>query len=308
MGNMSIELKETIQAFLRDRHIHELAYRDGYYPCLLIRSRYDEETDFLYLLQGYGDSDPHQVNDQPGYAGIYSHVHGTLVSPCYSLRECCDEKWTSDAILRRFSADVQERILKLIDGKPVAITEDAKPSRLDRDSFLAYGASNQAFELFYEGKDAVYAPSYHLESPPTEQFIRIVNHPADEAQACAEEYVRRNAANINDMLWRTEIVSQKLRQLREMPGEHYLRLRIAQALTTQQMVRIEIDKEDRQLNLRIAAEALKRANSTDYSLWHLDAHSRELFEQTYGRQARLMASDITRITYSRVTLYEKESS
>lgn len=27
MGNMSIELKETIQQFLCDRHVHELAYR-----------------------------------------------------------------------------------------------------------------------------------------------------------------------------------------------------------------------------------------------------------------------------------------
>lgn len=308
MGSMSIELKETIQEFLRDRHIHELAYRQGYYNCLLIRSRYDEETDFFYLLQSYRDGDPHHINDQPDYAGIYSHVHGTLVAPGYDLRECCDEKWNADEILRRFSENVQARILKLIDGKPVPLTKDAEPSRFDRDSFLAYGASSQALELFYEGKNAVYAPSYRLINPPTEQFIRIVNHPDEEAQTCAEAYVRQNAADINDMLWRTELVSQKLRELREMPGEHHLRLRIAQALTTQKMVRIEIDKEGRQLNLRIEANALKRANSTDYSLWHMDTHSRELFEQTYGRQARLMASDIMRITYSRVTLYEKEAA
>lgn len=306
MGSMSIELKETIQEFLRDRHVHELAYRQGNYNYLLIRSRYDEETDFLYLLESYRDGDPHQVNDQAEYAGIYSHTHRTLASPCYSLRDCCDEKWNADEIFRRFSEDVQTRILKLIDGKPVPLTKDAEPSRFNRDSFLAYGASSQALELFYEGKDAVYAPSYRLENPPTEQFIRIVNHPDEEAQACAEAYVRQNAADINDMLWRTKVVSQKLRELREMPGEHHLRLRIAQALTTQKMVRIEIDKEGRQLNLRIAADALKRANSTDYSLWYMDAHSRELFEQTYGGWARLMASDIMRITYSRVTLYERE--
>lgn len=305
MGNMSIELKETIQQFLCDRHVHELAYRQGNYNCLLIRSRYDAETDFFYLLQSYKDSDPHQVNDQPDYAGIYSHVHGTLISPCYDLRECCDEKWAANEILHRFSEDVRARILKLINGKPVPLTKDAEPSYFNRDSFLAYGASSQALELFYEGKDAVYAPSYRLENPPTEQFIRIVNHPKEEAQACAEAYVRQNAADINDMLWRTEVVSQKLRELREMPGEHHLRLRIAQALTTQKMVRIEIDKEGRQLNLRIAVDALKRANSTDYSLWHMDSYSRELFEQTYGMQARLMASDIMRITYGRVTLYKK---
>jgi len=177
MGYMSIELKETIREFLRDRHVHELAYRKGCYNCLLMRSRYDEETDFFYLLQSYKDNDPHQVNDQPDYAGIYSHVHGTLAAPCYSLRACCDEKWNADEIFRRFSEDVQTRILKLIDGKPVPLTKDAEPSRFNRDSFLAYGASSQALELFYEGKDAVYAPSYRLENPPTEQFMnRQVSH------------------------------------------------------------------------------------------------------------------------------------
>lgn len=308
MEHMNESLKETIAAFLRNRSVSELAYRCEPYNCILLRSRYDDETDFLYLLSQYGNEDAHHYDASPTYAGIFSHVKDVLVAASYDLRDLCDERWRASAILENFAEQVKKRVLELTDGKPVPVTKDADEIHFDKEYFLRYEADQRARDFFYSGQSVSYMPCIQMGRPNTRDFIRMVNHPEEAAAQYAEAYVRKNANAINNGLWRAEIVAEKLNKLKKTPGDHHLRLRIAQALTTQKMVRIDVDKEGKQLSLRIAADVLKRANDTDYALWHLDAQSRDLFESTYGRSARLFASDIARITYSRVTLYEKAAS
>ena len=45
--------KKMLYDFLNDANRHELHFSRGRQNCLLIKSAFDAETDFLYLLEGY---------------------------------------------------------------------------------------------------------------------------------------------------------------------------------------------------------------------------------------------------------------
>lgn len=87
---MIIEEK-MLYDFLDDANQHELRFSRGRQNCLLIKSAFDTETDFLYLLEGYYENDPHKTGDNAAYAGVYSHVRREYFDIPYVLRDRADE-------------------------------------------------------------------------------------------------------------------------------------------------------------------------------------------------------------------------
>ena len=83
---MNQEISSTaILQSLKDVRTGEIAFRRGGWNYRILRSRYDDETDFLYILNGYG-AEVHAVGGKAEFAGIYSHVREDLFAPCYDLR------------------------------------------------------------------------------------------------------------------------------------------------------------------------------------------------------------------------------
>lgn len=108
--------ESTILAFLADRNVSELAFFfNGWNHCLL-RSYYDDETDFIYMLSGYRDT--HELNEKAKLAGIYSHIHKALFAPCYDLaRILPTEDISLQQIAHRLESLATERVILKVDGQ-----------------------------------------------------------------------------------------------------------------------------------------------------------------------------------------------
>lgn len=308
MNNAICMSEEQLMEFLRDKDTRELCYCWRDYIVLLIKSAYDADTEFLYSTYQYKAKDPRRVGDDAKYMGIYSRVLDKVIGSVEGI----DHSYTTnpETVLTDFEADVAARICQIVDGKPVPVTVKSKTIRDDQEYFLQHGASSEAIGLFYgDNHPPVYKPYFKIESPSTDTFASILHRHDESVQHFAEQFILENANGINNRLWQIDIVTAKLNELNATPGEHHIRRRIASCINPKAMktVAIEIDKNGKQLTGKIDAYELTRANDCYYSIYRMDAPTRRAFEQEFGRNSELLASDIARISYGRKTLYTKDS-
>ena len=73
------------------------------------------------------------------------------------------------------------------------------------------------------------------------------------------------------------------------------------------MVTVTTVINDKELTFKYNASALRTDCGPYYSTLDIPAKEREEFEKIYGANADFRPQDITKITYSRNTLYEKPS-
>lgn len=307
---MNQELRARILSFFSDRSKHELSFTDDRHNYILLKSRYDEETDFLYLLFEYAE-DAHRVSGKADFAGIYSHLRHGLFAPCYDLRflETPADRELGELLQSLYRA-AEESVLRKVDGKPVPVTDESKQPWYDRDYYLTHQLDKEARECFLQRTAPNLAAHIGLETPSTEQCIEAINHPEALAEKLADAYIRKNALRINQRLWEISLLTEKLKELEGTPGEHHMYRRIMESVDADAMknVTIQIDKDGKQMSCKIETCALTRIDDYDYSTWRMDARGRAEFTKLFDRSAHLCPSDISRITYGRKVLYEKNEA
>ena len=79
----------------------------------------------------------------------------------------------------------------------------------------------------------------------------------------------------------------------------------AESIGDEKMVRVDVERDGKALTVRMEAGELRRADSSYYATWHMDAPSRRAFAEAFGRSADLHARDIVRIGYAKRVLYER---
>ena len=166
--------KKMLYDFLNDANRHELHFSRGRQNCLLIKSAFDAETDFLYLLEGYYENDPHKTGDSAAYAGVYSHVRREYFDIPYVLRDRADENKSIEEVLAELSRAVSARIAEMVHDIPVPVTEEAEEIRDEREYYQKYALPREARECFFgDAKRLHYQPHYHVSDP---FFCRDCSH------------------------------------------------------------------------------------------------------------------------------------
>ena len=208
---MIIEEK-MLYDFLDDANQHELHFSRGRQNCLLIKSAFDTETDFLYLLEGYYENDPHKTGDNAAYAGVYSHVRREYFDIPYVLRDRADENKSIEEILAEFSHAVSARIAEMVHDAPVPVTEEAErlPQLLPRLAANRYGGDHLIRSFFMQ--------HFHKRFAADDQMIRCVN----DAGIILQLGVALNFQQIivlNGMLDdRKHVIAQRFVVIEELPA------------------------------------------------------------------------------------------
>lgn len=303
---MNETLAAQIMDFLRNKDVRELRYRWREYTVLLLKSAYDADTEFLYSTYTYQSPDAQRIGNDAKYMGVYSHSLDKVIGNIEGLDSA--ETMSFHTITEGFIARVKSRVEEIVDNQPVCVTDEAAPCRDERQYYLDHGADREARGLFYgENKAPQYKAYVAIEDPSTATLVQILHHPDEVIEEYAKRHITEHARRINERLWQIGIVTERLRKLNDTPGEHHLRKAIARCIdtNTMKMVGIGIEKDGQCMSGKIEAFELTRADDTDYSTYRMDAPTRRDFERMFGRNARLLSSDITRITYGRKVLYEK---
>lgn len=308
MLNHNPELSARIFEFLAGRSRGEFAFAHDGWNYALLRSRYDDETDFIYLLRQYHGNTAHSMNDKADRAGIYSHLTGKLYDAGYELRFLDDRLCENlPDICGRLAQLTADAVLRKIDGRPVPETDDSDKLWYDRDYYLAYTIDKEAAEYFYKGTQPSYCPRIDKDKFTLRDIIGGINHPEETADRLANAFILSHSKIINQRLWEISLLPDKIAELEATPGEHHFRRRIARSIGDEKMVRLEILKDGIPCECRIEAYELKRVDDTYYSEYRMDSHGRAAFIGAYGSRAHLFPSNIQRICYGRKTLYEKEA-
>ena len=306
---MIIEEKKLYD-FLDDANQHELHFSRGRQNCLLIKSAFDVETDFLYLLEGYYENDPHKAGDSAAYAGVYSHVRRQYFDIPYALRDRTDESKSIEAVLTEFSRAVAARIAKMVHDAPVLVTEEAEEARDEREYYQKYALPREARECFFgDAKGLHYQPHYHVSDPSTAEIAAMLNHFEDAVNAHAEAFVRKKAREINERLWQIGLLCEEVARMEATPGEHHARRAIMRCVADKNMktVNLEIRKDDESTIIKIEASALRCIDDSYYSPWRMDAPSRYKLVERFGRNTEVYPDDVVKITYGRKVLYERKA-
>ena len=306
---MVIEEK-MLYDFLNDATQHELHFNRGRQKCLLIKSAFDAETDFLYLLEGYYENDPHKTGDSAAYAGVYSHVRREYFDIPYVLRDRTDENKSIEAVLSEFSHAVYARIAEMVHDAPVPVTEEAEEIRDEREYYQKYALPREARECFFgDAKRLHYQPHYHVSDPSTAEIAAILNHFEDAVNARAKAFIRKKAREINERLWQIGLLREEVARMEATPGEYHARRAIMRSVAGQNMktVNLEIQKGDESTIIKIEASALRCIDDSYYSPWRMDAPSRYKLVERFGKNTDVYPDDIVKITYGRKVLYERKA-
>lgn len=299
--------ESVILAFLADRNIPELAFQLENWNHCLLRSYYDDETDFIYILSGYRAT--HGLNGKADLAGIYSHVRKALYAPCYCLSRILPTEGRSlQQILQNVESLATKLVILKVDGKPVPETDESASPWYGREFYMQHQLAAEARTCFYNRSTPVFDPVVKANDPSARFYVQAINHPDALAEQMADEYLVKNAKRINQRLWELALLTDKVSELEASPGEHHLRRQIAESVDPEsmKMVALEILKEGKRMSCKMAASSLAHANDSDYSLWRMDAPGRASFAKLYGNAGRLFASDIQQISYKKKVLYERQ--
>lgn len=307
---MDNELTTNIHAFLFDRSLHELVFTEAGRTHLLLKSRYDADTDFLYHQYRYDSPIPHEVDQKLDYAGILSYKRGSLFDPAYRLRDWVTCAPGRDELIKNVKRKITEEIRRLVNDTPVPVTEQAEPCQRDCEYFLKYEADSKAYALFYAGETTIaYAPYFTVDNPSSADYVRMINDEQGFIEDSVKTYILKKANVINTRLWELGEIQRRLNELIASPGEHHVRRAIAGSITGEmKMVNVHVEKDGQTGVFKVEAGAVVReAQSNSYiGTYSLDAPSRQKFERMFGRHESLQITDIVRITYGKKALFERD--
>lgn len=301
-------MRTQLLRFLADREAHEDTFRVERKTLHILKSRFDDETDFLYVIHSYANEAFQPLDGKLEYGGMYSHTLGKLIDAGYYLRDVADQGTDRETLLNRFYDAADERIAAIIGGKPVPVDESQDASvfeQRDRDYFEKYDAQSEAVNCYLEDRSPMCSHRPRREMLRADKFVRAINHMDDAARDYAAEYVKEHAREINLRIWKAELVEKHLAQIKAAPGEYLTRKRIAASIPDDcKTVNVVMNRDGKTLSLKVEARAIRGNRNEYYSTYYMDAASRSEFEKAFGRSENLKPADIIRITYAKRVLYE----
>ncbi|MBQ8962482.1 MAG: hypothetical protein IJ089_13795 [Clostridia bacterium] len=306
---MAEDLRNQVMAFLKDRGQREFQFSYENWNRLLIRSEFDADTDFIYLLSSYGDTDPHELGSKAIYSGVYSHQSCQWYDVCYEIEKLVNPSGGNrrSDIFRQISQMASDMVVQMVNGEPVEETEESLSPHHSKEYFMEYKLEKDAYKHFMNRTMPEMKPIVPVETMTSSEFVMAINHPEQLAESYARHYILKRAKGLNQFLWEKPQIEARIALFEEMPGEHHYRRAIKDSIHDEKIVRLEVVKKGVHVECRITASVLKRVDHGYYPSWQMDAQSRKEFESAFGDRENLYPADIASITYGKKVLYTKAS-
>ena len=182
---MIIEEKKLYD-FLDDASRHELHFSRDRQNCLLIKSAFDAETDFLYLLEGYYENDPHKTGDSAAYAGVYSHVRREYFDIPYVLHDRPDENKSIEELLSAYENKL-ESVYRCNKENPKTEMQTFSYTAENRVSPAVKTAKPKVLIPVFPGTNCEYDSAKAMRDAGAEPEIFVINNRSAENVAKSVE-------------------------------------------------------------------------------------------------------------------------
>ena len=266
--------------------------------------------DILYMYRYIRDGKL-PLNREPEYQGLYKRDTKELYDVGYDLHDVIKDldivahgsaniQEEIEAMVRRF---VEEKVATYIAGiKDTAYTEE------ERKSFRE-DAWEKAKKKYLNDEEAGedYECGFH-EEHYIEHLMDFITDKVKTAKVIAEEHHEKHRERIPEKVVTQRYVREELAKFNNGEYENYTAMKqiIRSIPEKSQTVNVTICKEGKEMTFKYEARYLRYDCGRCYSTWNMPTSSRWQFDDLYGKDAEIYPTDITRITYGRKVIYEKE--
>ena len=280
------------------------------HPRAYFKNRLPNGLDILYMYR-YPSGDEIAVNAEPDYQGLCKRDTGELYDVGYETYEILKD---TDQVMygsSNITEDIEERVRTLVEGmvSKYISTISEKSITEDRRKVIEDQAWGIAKKRYLE--DITTTNEYQCDYSESEYYKHLVDFILDKdkvAKEIAERFHQLNKDDIQEDIIRNRYIIKESKKFNN--GEYYdytAMKRIIHSIPEKsQTVNVTICKEGKEMTFKYEARHLRYDCGRYYSTWHMPCLARGTFADLYGRNAELYPTDITKITYGRKVIYEKE--
>lgn len=278
--------------------------------CGYFRHKLSNGIDIIYVYGNITDG-VIPLHDDPEYQGLYRRETGQFYDMQYRTRRLVgDGKYKElecSALYEEFESRVREQVEEMVAEFESDIKLDDKTK--SQQESQKYYAGERARKIYLQdiSTDFTYQCEYE-----TDNFKNILMQYILDSETAVKETAKAYLADNEDKI-RVEIVRNLMTQQRVQKletGEDKLLTamkNIIQSIPSEyKTVNVTTVIDGKELTFKYDASCLRRDCNRYYSSWNIPAKDRTQFELLYGRSADFKPTDITRITYGKRVLYEKE--
>lgn len=266
--------------------------------------------DILYMYR-YMREGKIPLHREPEYQGLYKRDSKELYDIGFELNEVIADM----DIVRYGSANIQEEIEKMVrkfveekvDTYITTITDDNLTEK--QKESIKEDAWEFAKDKYLKDEKVVgdYECGYN-EEHYAEHLMDFIIDKESTARMIAEEHHEKFKERIPEKIIRRRYVIEELAKFNN--GEYYdytAMKRIINSIPEKsQTVNVTICKEGKEMTFKYESKRLRCDYGDGYPTWYMSALARGKYDELYGIDTELYPTDITRITYGRKVIYEKE--
>lgn len=274
------------------------------------KNRLPNGLDILYMYRHIND-DTISVHAEPEYQGLYKRDTKELYDVGYEtsviLKETNQVMYGSANITDDIEERVRTLVEKMVNEYIYSISDDDITE--ERRKVLQSQACGIAKKRYLE--DTTTTDEYQCDYSVDEYnkyLVDFITNKDEFAKQTAEKFHEFNLEDIREDIIRNRYIKAELERFNNGENKHYLAMKgiINSIPEKSQTVNVTICKEGKEMTFKYEARYLRYDCGRCYSTWNMPASSRWQFDDLYGKDAEIYPTDITRITYGRKVIYEKE--
>ncbi len=289
------------EMYMLKTHSSELAY---------FRHKLSNGLDIIYAYCRIRDGII-PLHDNPEYQGLYRRETGQLYDVQYTTRKLIgDDKYKeleSPTLQAEFESQVNERVEEMVAEFESDIKlDDTTKSQQESQEYYA-GESARKIYLQDINTDFTYQCDYNVYDF-SNKLMRYILDSETIVKETAETYLAENKDEIVEEIVLNLMTQQKIQELENGKDKSLTAMKnIIQSIPEGcKTVNVTTVMDGKELTFKHEASNLRNDCRGSYSNWYMQAKDRREFEAVYGIHRSFTPMDITRITYGKKVLYEKE--
>lgn len=275
------------------------------------RHKLSNGIDIIYVYGNIRDGVIPLYKD-PEYQGLYKRETGQFYDMQYTTRELFEDgryqELEYSALQEEFESRVRERVEEMVTKFEGDIKlDDTTKSQQESQKFYA---DKRARKIYLQNinTDFTYQCGYG-DCNFKNKLMQYVLDSETVVNETAKTYLADNEDKIREEIVQNLMTQQRVQELKDGKDKFLTAMRnIIQSIPVQcKTVNVTTVIERKELTFKYEASRLRQDCNYDYYAWWIPAQDRRKFEMMYGSHKDFTPMDITKITYGKKVLYEKEA-
>lgn len=312
-------MQKQIMDFLKSENCNASINSKNYNLAITKMSK-NEKLDFIFCQGNFirGGLERKKLE----YAGIYNKVDCKIYDIQYILNDKLEKNAFKDigfdALKDKFTKSVNKKIKEKINNDinniKIKSVDDVKDffvkKNLQQLKDFDSSQKEQARDNFFKDiqvEDVVFNPHYSITYFDS-LIIQYIMDKEKTVNDVANDWIEKGQENIFYIFKRNEKIKKELKDIyNDKDNEFYIAKDIIKAMkdTDYKTVNVTTTIDGKELTFKTEASGF-RYYQRSYGVYNIIASDRSKFEELYGRYSKYTPKDITNITYSRKTVYEKK--